>query len=118
MTKTILVVDDEEDNRTTLKGILEKNKYAVMIAEDGASCLQELQKQKPDLIMLDMMMPKMPTRELLAKINGIKIIFVSGVQMSEAEKRELIGKKGVVDFIQKPYDIKDLLQRVKRHLLQ
>ena len=117
MTKTILVVDDEEDNRMTLKGILEKNRYAVVTAEDGADCLRRLREQKIDLILLDIMMPGMTTKEIYSKIReivkGTKIIYVTAVQMSESEREGLLKQSGAIDFIQKPYDIKDLLRHVK-----
>jgi CheY-like chemotaxis protein len=118
MAKTILVVDDEEDNRITLKSILEKNNYSVVTAVNGADCLKRLPKQKVDLILLDIMMPGMTTRELYSKIkevvDGTKIIYVTAVQMSEAERKELLKQKGVIDFIQKPFDIGDLIKKVKK----
>ena len=116
MTKTILVVDDEADNRFTLKGILQKNGYGVIETENGAECLKKLAKGKIDLILLDMMMPGMTTKELVSKIKDTKIIYVTAVQMSEAERKDLLKQKGVVDFVQKPYEIKDILQRVKKAL--
>ena len=120
MPKTILVVDDEEDNRLTLKSILEKNGYTVVTAENGDDCLKKLAKQKVSLILLDIMMPGMTIKKLYSKIkdviNNTKIIYVTAVQMSEAEKKELLKQKGVVNFVQKPYDIKMMLQSVKNAL--
>jgi CheY-like chemotaxis protein len=114
--KTIMVVDDEADNRTTLKNILEKNGYTVLTAESGDDCLKKLAKQKVDLIMLDIMMPGMPTNQLVSKIKKTLIVYVTAVQMSESERRELLKQNGAVDFVQKPYDIKTVLQSVKSAL--
>jgi DNA-binding response OmpR family regulator len=112
--KTILLVDDEEDIRTTVKTILEKNGYKVIMAVSGDDCLEKLKKVKPDLILLDIMMPGTPTPEIVKHIKDIKIVFLSVVRVSEAEKENLLKHGNVVDFIQKPFDIKDLLKRVKK----
>lgn len=111
--KLIMVVDDEEDNRNTLKMILEKNGYKVVLAVNGDDCLKKLEKAKPDLILLDIMMPGIPSLEVVKKVKGIKIAFLSVVRMTEAEKENLLDKK-VVAFIQKPFDIEDLLSTIKK----
>jgi len=114
MKKTILVVDDEEDIRETVKTILEKEGYKVLEAVSGDDCLKQLKTEKPDLILMDIMMPGTPVREVVKKIKSVKIAYLSVVRTSEAEKEELLGQKNVVDFIQKPFDVKDLVKRVKK----
>ncbi len=114
MGKTIMVVDDEADIRATVKTILEKEGYTVLTAVDGDDALKQLKKTKPSLILLDIMMPGTPVRDVVKKIKGIKIIYVSVVRTSEAEKEELLGQNNIIDFIQKPFDIKDLVKRVKK----
>ena len=114
MAKTIMVVDDEPDIRNTAKTILEKNGYKVIIAVNGDDCLKKLKKAKPDLILMDIMMPGTPVREVVAKIKDVKIAFASVVRTSENEKDDLLQAKNIVDYIQKPYDIDDLLTRVKK----
>ncbi len=60
------------------------------------------------------MMPGTPVREVVPKIKGIKIAYLSVVRTSEAEKEDLMKSKNIVDFIQKPFDINDLLKRVRK----
>ena len=114
MKKTILIVDDEEDIRETVRTIMEKEGYRVLVAVNGDDCLKQLKTEKPDLILMDIMMPGTPVREVVKKIKGVKIAYLSVVRTSEAEKEELLGQKNVVDFIQKPFDVKDLAKRVKK----
>lgn len=112
--KTIMVVDDEADIRNTVKTILEKEGFKVIIAINGDDCLKKLEKSKPDLILLDIMMPGTPVREIVPKIKGTKIAYLSVVRVSEAEKEDLMKSKNIVDFIQKPFDIKELIKKVKK----
>jgi len=114
MKKTILIVDDEEDIRETVRTIMEKEGYKVLVAVSGDDCLKQLKTEKPDLILMDIMMPGTPVREVVKKIRGVKIAYLSVVRTSEAEKEELLGQKNVVDFIQKPFDVRDLAKRVKK----
>jgi len=112
--KTIMVVDDEPDVRETTKLVLEKNGYKVITAINGDDCLEKLKKGKPALILMDIMMPGTPVREIIGKIKGIPIAYLSVVRTSEAEKEELLKSGNIVDFIQKPFDINELLARVKK----
>ncbi len=114
MAKTIMVVDDEPDIRDSVKTVLVKNGYKVITAVNGDDCLVKLKSAKPDLILLDIMMPGTPVRDVVPKIKGIKIAYLSVVRTGEAEKEALLKEKNIVDFIQKPFDINDLLKRVKK----
>ena len=112
MPKKILVVDDEPDIRESVKVILEKNGYEVITAENGDECIEKA-KEKPDLILLDIMMPGTPVSEVVKQINDIKIAFMSVVRISDARKRGLTTKDNVVDFFQKPFNVTDLVDRVE-----
>lgn len=112
MLKTIMVVDDEEDIRESVKTLLEANSYKVILAKNGDDCLKKIAKGKPDLILMDIMMPGTPVREVVEKITGTKIAYFSVVKTTEAEMEKLM-KKNVVSFIQKPFDINELLAKVK-----
>ena len=112
--KLIMVVDDEPDNISTVRSVLENNNFAVVSAVDGDDCLAKLKKVKPDLILMDIMMPGTPVREVVKQIKEIKIAYLSVVRVGEAEKEELLGQKNIVEFIQKPFDINDLLAKVKK----
>jgi len=113
MVKTILVVDDEPDIRESVKMILEKNGYKVITAEDGDECLNIIQQTKPDLILLDIMMPGTPVIKVVKQISDIKIAFMSVVRISEARKMGLTEQENIVDFFQKPFNVTDLIDRIE-----
>lgn len=113
MGKKIFIVDDDQDIRNTIKTMLEANGYEVLTAVDGDDLLKHLDKGHVDLILLDIMMPGTPVREIIKKIIDIKIAFLTVVRTSEAERENLIRQKNIVDFIQKPFDIDELLKKVK-----
>lgn len=114
MVKKILVVDDEPDIRDTVKMVLEKNGFKVVTAVNGDDGLAKWKKEKPDFVLMDIMMPGTPVREIVPQMKGAKIAYLSVVRTSEAEKEELMASKNIVDFIQKPFDIDELVKRVKK----
>jgi CheY-like chemotaxis protein len=115
MAKKILVVDDEADNVTTVKAVLEKEGYAVVTAVNGDDALKKWAAEKPDFVLMDIMMPGTPVKDIIPKMEGTKVAYLSVVRTSEAEKEDLMKAKNIVDFIQKPFDIKDLVAKVKKH---
>ena len=108
-----MIVDDEADIRSTVKTILEKNGYKVVTAVNADDCLKKLKKVKPALVLMDIMMPGTPVREVVPKIKQ-KVAYISVVRTSEAEKEELMKSKNIVGFIQKPFSIDGLLKEVKK----
>jgi phosphoserine phosphatase RsbU/P len=118
MTKKILVVDDEEDIRLTIKDMLNKDSYEVSEAEDGPSCLEVLEYMDFDLIIIDVMMPVMSGWDLATDIlkkhkkYKKKILFLSVLEIAEKRKNELI-KIGVVDYINKPFDVSELKRKIE-----
>lgn len=114
MAKKIMVVDDEKDNRETIKSVLKKEGYEVVEAVNADEALEKLDKKKVDLILLDIMMPGTPVRKAVPKMDA-KIIFVTVVRTSEAEKEDLLSMDKVVDFVEKPYDVDELVKKVKKH---
>ncbi len=113
MVKTVMVVDDEADNRTTVKMILEKNGYNVILAVSGDDALKKWAEKKADLVLMDIMMPGTPVRDIIPKMMGAKVAYLSVVRISEAEKEDLMKSKNIVGFIQKPFDIDKLLNKVR-----
>ena len=111
--KTILVVDDEPDIRESVRLILERRGYRVIMAVDGDDCLKKLEGENPDLILLDIMMPGTPVYDVVKQIKNIKIAFMSVVRISDARKNGLCKQDNVIDFIQKPFDVGDLIGRVE-----
>ena len=117
--KKIMVVDDEENLLELVKAVLEQEGFEVITASNGPECLEKLKKVKPDLILLDVMMPGMSGREVLEKIRensktrNLKVAFLTVVRYSEMGKKDL-EKLHVLDYITKPFDNKELVRRVKK----
>lgn len=119
MTK-IMVVDDETDLREMINLIMEKEGYETEMAVNGEDFLNKVEKFEPDLVTLDVMMPGLTTKEILQKLKDFsykpKIILLTVVRFSDEEK-ELILKMGkVVDYVNKPFELDDLVKTVKKHL--
>lgn len=114
--KTIMVVDDEPDNIETVQMLLESKGYEVITARNGDECLDILKtiKKKPNLILMDIMMPGTPVKKVVSQIKGVKIAYLTVVRTSEAEKEDLMKSKSIVGFIQKPFDIDELTKQVKK----
>jgi CheY-like chemotaxis protein len=112
--KTIMIVDDEPDIQKTIKTALEKNGFSTITANNGDDCLKKLETAKPDLILMDIMMPGTPVREVVPKIKQFKVAYLTVVRTTEADREELMKMKNIVDFIQKPFDVDDLVKRVRK----
>ena len=116
----ILICDDTPKNIQVLGTILMEKGYHVTVAEDGTDCLKMLETVKPDLILLDIMMPTMDGYETCEKIKedpgkrDIPIIFLSAKNEIDDIVRGL--SLGAVDFVSKPFNSIELLQRVKTQL--
>lgn len=121
MSKKIMVVDDEESLRELVNAIFSNEGIKVISTESGSECLEKLKKEKPDLILMDMMMPGMSGRETTVKIREnpktkkIKIIFLTVARFSETGKKTLDDLK-ILDYITKPFDNDDLVKRVKKFI--
>lgn len=119
--KKIMIVDDEESLVELVRAIFGQEGFEVISAYSGAECLEKLKTEKPDLILMDMMMPGMSGRETTEKIRknpktkDLKIVFLTVARFSEVGKDSLKGLN-VLDYITKPFDNKDLVKRVKKAL--
>ncbi|MBL7892957.1 MAG: sigma-54-dependent Fis family transcriptional regulator [Bacteroidia bacterium] len=111
----ILVIDDEKSIRKTLREILEYEKYIVDEAADGNEGLALVQKEKYDVVLCDIKMPKMDGIELLDKIialnNETPVVMISGHGTIETAVEAV--KKGAFDFIAKPLDLNRLLVTIR-----
>lgn len=114
---TILVVDDEALIRNVIKEYLLNEGYKVLEAKDGFDALRVISDNKVDLIVLDIMMPKMDGFTCLSEIRKTKNI---PVIMLSARKEEIDKLNsfdlGVDDYVTKPFSPKELVARVKAHL--
>jgi len=116
----ILMVDDNEINLQTLYQTLEGQGYSLLIARSGEDTLRIAAKAKPDLILLDVMMPGIDGYETCARLKADEntrnsvIIFLTALQSSQEKVRGF--SLGAVDFITKPFDPDEIVARVSRHL--
>lgn len=114
---TILVVDDEILIRNVIKEYLLNEGYKVLEAEDGFDALRVLSDNKVDLIVLDIMMPKMDGFTCLSEIRKTKNIPVIMLSARKEETDKLNSfDLGVDDYVTKPFSPKELVARVKAHL--
>lgn len=111
----ILVVDDEQSIRNTLRDILEFESYIVDEASDGMDCLAKVKQNNYDVIIMDVKMPKLDGMEALEKIQSINpdipIVIISGHGNIDTAVEAV--KKGAFDFIQKPMDLNRLLITIR-----
>jgi two-component system, sensor histidine kinase and response regulator len=116
----ILIVDDVQKNIQYIGSILAEKGYGLLIATDGVMALNTIEKRKPDLILLDINMPKMDGFETISKLkqspiySDIPVIFLTARnQMDDLVKAFELG---AVDYISKPFQPAELLARVRTHL--
>jgi len=115
----IMVVDDEESLRELTTAIFTAEGIDVVTVESGQECLDKLKTEKPDLILMDMMMPGMSGRETTEKIRenpetkDLKIAFLTVARFSETGK-ETLERLHVLEYITKPFDNDDLVNKVKK----
>lgn len=106
----ILIIDDDAHISTLLEEMLTGKGYTVLKAFSGTEALLVLSQNKPDLILLDLMLPGLSGEELLPHIKEIPVIVVSA-KVSTADKVGLL-LGGAADYITKPFDMDELLARV------
>ena len=113
----IMTVDNEPDTLTLVKTILENDGHKVLTALSGKECLKKWKKEKPDLILLDIMMPDMSGWDVFQRIRKndkkTKIAFLSVIEVSPERRRTLL-KSGLSDYITKPFLPHDLVKRVNK----
>jgi two-component system chemotaxis response regulator CheY len=115
MKGTILIVDDSALARRTCRGILELEGYAVLEAQDGLAALERYFIDKPDVVLLDLVMKGMYGLEVLEKLRqmdpDVKVVVVSAdIQTSS---HDLVQEAGGKAFLNKPYDRGELIQAVQ-----
>jgi two-component system alkaline phosphatase synthesis response regulator PhoP len=120
MRKNILIVEDEKDIIEVLRYYLEKENYRIHVAQDGFNALELASKIIPNLILLDLMLPRLDgietCRRLKAdeRLRDIPVIMVTA-KAEEADKIKGL-EIGADDYVTKPFSAKELVARVKAHL--
>lgn len=116
----ILVIDDEPHLVEVLANRLQASHYEVMTAVTGREGLEKAQKEKPNLILLDILMPDIDGYQLLqslkekAETKGIPVVILTVKKWSEDIQRAM--SAGAVDYVVKPFDSKNLLEKIERVL--
>lgn len=121
MAAKIMVVDDEPDVVDLIKLVLESDGYSVITAYSGKECLEKLDKETPDLILLDIMMPQMDGWEVFRRIRADERTANIPVAMLTAKTQSIDKMIGlhvvkVDDYITKPFGRSELLERIKKIL--
>ncbi|MBV6627544.1 MAG: response regulator [Rivularia sp. (in: Bacteria)] len=118
--ETILVIDDSPTNLEILHDVLGNAGYEVLVEMDGVSGIEQVETNPPDLILLDVMMPKMDGFETCRRLQAnastkdIPIIFITA--LTEAEEKVKGLKLGAVDYITKPFEQQEVIARISLHL--
>lgn len=110
MNHTILIIDDDENIGNMLNEALEKEGYGVLRAYSGTEALMVLEKKRPDLVLLDLMLPGLSGEEVLPKLKGIPVIIVSA--KNDIDHKVKLLYEGASDYITKPFVISELMARI------
>ena len=111
----ILLVDDEEAITNNLSPFLERSGYRVIVAVNGEEALERIGETNPDLVVMDVLMPKMDGREALRRLrqmdNWTPLILLT--QVGEAYERAMALEEGADDYLNKPFDPHELVARIR-----
>lgn len=108
--KNIFVIDDDLNIGNMMEELLAREGYRVTRAYSGTEALLALSSVRPDLVLLDLMLPGLDGRELLPRLSGIHVIVVSAKAGVEDKVDLLLG--GAADYVTKPFDTKELIARI------
>ena len=120
MSKRILVVEDQEDNRQIIRDMLTATDYEIIEAESGEQALEAVAKQRPDLILMDIQLPGIDGYEATRRIKAdpalrsITIIAVTSYALSGEEQKARAA--GCDEYVPKPYSPRQLLAKIRQYL--
>ena len=113
----ILVVDDEKPISDIVKFNLDKEGYDVVTAYDGEEALEKVESEEPDLILLDLMLPKIDGLEVARQVRAKHNIPIIMVTAKDSELDKVVGLElGADDYVTKPFSNRELVARVKANL--
>jgi CheY-like chemotaxis protein len=114
MPKRVLVVDDDEDMQDLLRQALETESYEVTVAQDGLDALEMVEQASPDLILLDLMMPRMDGATFAKELHNRGLIPSTPIIVVSADvnAKQKIENMGADSYITKPFDLHCLLDEV------
>ena len=120
MTKTVMIVEDNELNMKLFNDLLEAKGYSTIQTRNGMEALELARQHKPDLILMDIQLPEVSGLEVTKwlkeenELHAIPVIAVTAFAMKGDEERIRAG--GCEDYIAKPISVVDFLEKVKRYL--
>lgn len=111
---TILIVDDEQTIRDTVQAYLEREGYSVHTAADGVQAINAVHAFHPDLVILDIMLPKIDGLEVLRRLRQTSDVWVLMLSARAEEMDKILGLKlGADDYLPKPFSPRELVARVE-----
>jgi len=117
---TILIVEDDKNLQVTLTHILQEEGFEVISTMWGSMALEEVKRGKPDLVLLDIMLPGMNGMQVLDRIKKIDkyipVIMITGYGSAESAVRSI--ELGAYDYINKPFDYEKLTSKITKALLK
>ena len=120
MNKTILVADDEPNIVISLEYLLKREGYTVLVAHDGQEALEAIATQRPDLVLLDVMMPVKTGFEVCQEVRASDTLQHTKILMLTAKGRDTEVAKGLAigadAYVTKPFSTKELVAKVKSML--
>jgi len=120
MPRTVLVVEDEPDNRLLIRMILQGDGYEVLEAEDGAAGIAMMRAHMPDLVLLDVMMPGLNGFEVHERVSAdpelraIPVVMLTALAQQTDVERAVA--RGVQGYVTKPFEPDELLKAVQDHI--
>jgi len=113
-TATILVVDDERKIRDTVRSYLEREGYAVLVADTGQRALEALERARPDLVVLDLMLPDLSGEEVARSVRSHSDVPIIMLTAKASEEDRVNGLRlGADDYLVKPFSPRELVARVE-----
>ncbi|HEX9721240.1 MAG TPA: response regulator [Ramlibacter sp.] len=120
MSKTVLIADDEPNIVISLEFLLEQDGYRVLLARDGHEALEAIEREVPDLVLLDVMLPRLSGYDVCQRIRQKPELAKVRVIMLTARGREVEVTKGLAlgadAYVTKPFSTRDLLVQIRRQL--
>src|SRR5512134_3807889 len=114
VTTTVLVVDDEERLRELLRGYLTQAGFSVLLAADGPQALELARSQRPDLLVLDLMLPGIDGLEVCRQLRAFSDAYVLMLTARGEEVDRIVGLSvGADDYLTKPFSPRELIARIK-----
>jgi two-component system response regulator RegX3 len=110
----VLVIEDEESFRDALSYMLSREGYDVVIAADGAAGLREFEAKRPDLVLLDLMLPEVAGTEVCRSIRARSRVPIIMLTAKDTEVDKVVGLElGADDYVTKPFSTRELLARIR-----